>query len=171
VSLKKFNKNRIGKKYEDFYNKETSKKTKDKISRATRIFSLKTGRVPPSRKGIKSTMPKEFFQRIGALSILSQNNRKTPTSIERKLYKYLEFKKIIFNKQHFINHFVVDAYIPKLNLIIEADGIYWHNLEKNKKKDKAKTAYLEKCGYELLRLSEDEINNNSFVNKLEYRFK
>lgn len=64
------------------------------------------------------------------------------------------------------NKFLVDAYIPSLNLIIEADGNYWHTLPKIINKDKAENAYLTKCGYKLLRLSEDEINNGSFRNKL-----
>jgi len=34
------------------------------------------------------------------------------------------------------------------------------------KKDKAENAYLKKCGYNLLRLSETEINNGDFINKL-----
>ena len=33
------------------------------------------------------------------------------------------------------------------------------------KKDKAENAYLTKCGFNLLRLSEEEINNGSFKEK------
>ena len=52
---------------------------------------------------------------------------------------------------------------PCLNLMIEADGKYWHNLEKVKKKDKAENAYLTKCGYKILRLSEKEIMKGEFT--------
>jgi len=34
------------------------------------------------------------------------------------------------------------------------------------KKDKAENAYLKKCGYELLRLPEEEINSGKFVERL-----
>jgi len=34
------------------------------------------------------------------------------------------------------------------------------------KKDKAENAYLIKCGYKLLRLSEQEILNDNFINKI-----
>ena len=60
----------------------------------------------------------------------------------------------------------MDAYIPSLNLIIEADGTYWHQMEHVKNKDRAENAYLKKCGYKLLRLSEEEINNGNFMNIL-----
>lgn len=169
--LRSFNKARVGKKYEDFFGKKLAEKTKEKISKTTRKHSLRVGRIPPSRKGIKSTMPLEFFRRIGALSVLSQDKKKKPTSIEKKVYEYLTLKGVVFKKQHLIKHFIVDAYIPSLNLVIEADGEYWHSLEKNIKRDRAKSAYLLKCGYELLRLKESEINNGEFIKKLEWRFK
>jgi len=90
-----------------------------------------------------------------------------PTSIEIKLYKELKDRGLLFESQKLINgHFLVDAYIPSLNLVIEADGDYWHSLDKNIKHDKAKNAYLTKCGFGLLRISETDINNDSFKNIL-----
>jgi very-short-patch-repair endonuclease len=47
-----------------------------------------------------------------------------------------------------------------------ADGDYWHSLSKNMGRDRTKNAYLIKCGYNMLRLSETEINNGSFKNRL-----
>lgn len=92
---------------------------------------------------------------------------KEPTNIEKIVYDYLEKKGIVFEKQKLINkRFLVDAYIPSLNLIIEADGEYWHNLDKIKRKDKAENAYLKKCGFDLIRLKESAIMNGSFERKL-----
>lgn len=92
---------------------------------------------------------------------------KQPTSIEKKVYEELKDRGLLFETQKLINgKFIVDAYIPSLNLIIEADGDYWHSLPKIVKKDKAENAYLTKCGFDLLRLSEMEINNNNFKEKL-----
>lgn len=90
-----------------------------------------------------------------------------PTSIEKTLYDYLLLKGILFEKQYLVNgKFLVDAYIPSLNLVIEADGKYWHTRPKTVEKDKRENAYLTKCGFNLLRLGEEEINNGSFKERL-----
>lgn len=95
---------------------------------------------------------------------------KEPTSIEKKLYEELKRRGILFERQRLINnHFIVDAYIPSLNLVIEADGDYWHSLDKIKKQDKSKNAYLTKCGFNLLRVTGTEIRNDSFKEKLDER--
>lgn len=99
--------------------------------------------------------------------LLKQKTMKEPTSIEKKVYEELKARGLLFEKQKLINgRFLVDAYIPSLNLVIEADGNYWHSLEKVKKRDKTKNAYLTKCGYKLLRLSETEIKDGSFKERL-----
>ncbi len=96
-----------------------------------------------------------------------QQNRKEPTSIEKKLYEELKLRGLLFEPQKLISgKFWVDAYIPGLNLIIEADGNYWHSLDRATKRDRSKDAYLTKCGYNILRLSETEINNGSFKERL-----
>lgn len=115
----------------------------------------------------KSFMPKEFYQRIGLLGLKKQAAMKEPTSIEKKVYEELKARGILFETQKLINgRFLVDAYIPSLNLVVEADGSYWHSLPKTIKKDKIKNAYLKACGFSLLRLTETEINNGSFKEKL-----
>ena len=112
---------------------------------------------------------KDVYSHMGVLSISKQGNGRE-SSIEKKLYDYLLLKGILFERQYIINgKFVVDAYIPSMNLAIEADGEYWHSLPQNIRRDRAKNAYLDKCGYNLLRLSEMEIKNNKFVQKLERR--
>jgi len=110
---------------------------------------------------------KEALRKM-AQARLKQSRSKEPTSIERKLYAELKARGLLFEKQRLINgHFVVDAYIPFLNLIIEADGDYWHSLPRVVKRDKSKNAYLTKCGFNLLRLTETEINDDSFKLKLD----
>jgi len=101
------------------------------------------------------------------ISLLNFFKSKQPTSIEKKVYDELKACHLLFEKQKLINgKFLVDAYIPSLNLVIEADGNYWHSLDRVVKKDKAENAYLTKCGYNLLRLSETEINNGSFKERI-----
>lgn len=107
------------------------------------------------------------FKRIGIIGLIKQQNSKEPTSIEKIVYELLKSRGIIFEKQKLINgRFLVDAYIPDLNLIIECDGNYWHSLDRVKNKDKAENAYLDKCGYKLLRLSEEEIISGTFKERL-----
>jgi len=93
-----------------------------------------------------------------------------PTSIEKKLYDELKSRGILFEKQRLINgRFLVDAYIPSLNLVIEADGDYHHSLPDVVKKDKTKNAYLGACGFNMLRITGTEIRNGSFMKKLDER--
>ena len=109
----------------------------------------------------------EHFRKMGLKSSLKQAQYKQPTSIEKIVYDYLSEQGIVFEKQKLIGaKFLVDAYIPATNTIIEVDGVYWHNLKKIARKDKAENAYLKKCGFNLLRLSEAEVRDNSFQHGL-----
>lgn len=127
---------------------------------------IRKGRVAWN-KGKLSFYPKSYFKTIGLRGLLQQQNSKQPTSIEKAVYEYLVLKGVIFEKQKLINDkFLVDAYIPSLNLVIEADGKYWHNLDRVVKKDKAENAYLKKCGFNLLRLSEEEIKTGKFKERM-----
>ncbi len=140
-----------------------SEETLEKISQAQKgkIVSLETKKkISIANKG------KKMVKRAAVLGAKAASN-KYPTSIEKKVYSELIKRGFLFEKQKLINgKFLVDAYIPKLNLVIEADGDYWHSLDRVKKRDKAKNAYLAKCGYNLLRISETEINNGKFMIKL-----
>lgn len=126
-----------------------------------------------SRKGMKFTnnhknnlrlsISLDKRREIGMLGLVSQQNSKLPTSIERKLYEELKNRGLLFETQKLINgRFLVDAYIPSLNLVIEADGDYWHSLDRVVKKDKAENAYLKKCGFKTIRISEKEINSGDY---------
>lgn len=114
----------------------------------------------------------EFFKRISILGIEKQQNSKEPTSIEKAVYDFLKSEGVVFEKQRIINgKFLVDAFIPNLNVIIECDGDYWHSSDKVKKRDKSKNAYLTKCGYNLIRLSESQIKNGDFIQILKREVK
>lgn len=146
-----------------------SEETKNKIS-------LSKKGIPSKKKGIKTgIIPKSAFKkgtytkamRKGSLAGAKSLSERSPTSIEIKLYKELSKRGVIFESQKLINSkFLVDAYIPSLNLVIEADGDYWHSLDRVVKKDKAENAYLKKCGYNIIRLSEKEINDGRFISLL-----
>ena len=64
-NLKLFNKKRIGRTYEDIFGAEKAKIMKEKISKAVREYSLKIGRIPPSRKGTKDSVLTRERKSIG----------------------------------------------------------------------------------------------------------
>lgn len=127
---------------------------------------LKLGK-PSKRKGIKTGfVPKSAFkigqyteaQKRGSILGAKTLSQRKITSIEKILYSLLEKTGLFFERQKIINgKFLVDAYVPKLKLVIEVDGNYWHSLDRIVKKDKAENAYLTKCGYRILRISEHDI--------------
>ena len=121
--------------------------------------------------GIRKYCSLKCYQKtynFGIRGRLAQEKMNRPTSIEKKVYETLKEMGLLFETQKLINgKFIVDAYLPDFNLIIEADGEYWHGIDKTVKKDKAENAYLTKCGYKLLRLTEKEIMNNMITNKIE----
>ncbi len=110
---------------------------------------------------------KEEMRECGLKGLISQQNSKEPTSIEKKVYQTLKETGLLFETQKLINgKFLVDAYIPSLNLVIEIDGSYWHSLDRVMKKDKAENAYLKKCGYRVIRIPEARISGFSTASLL-----
>ena len=101
------------------------------------------------------------------LEAISQRGSFKETSIEFKVYNELKRTGFLFEKQKLINgKFLVDAFIPSLNFVIEADGCYWHKCEKcgynGRKLDKSRNAYLTACGYKIVRIPEHEIVKEDF---------
>lgn len=86
--------------------------------------------------------------------------------IEQLVYKYLDILGIAYEKQKKINYYTADIFVESKNLIIECDGNYWHSLKENIIRDKRKNTYLINHGYNLIRLSEFEIKEGSFKQKL-----
>ncbi len=86
----------------------------------------------------------------------------SPTSIELILYKTLEVLKVKFEKQYPMPQAgtIPDAYIPSLNLVLYADGDYWHTLPKQAKRDKVQDKRLAELGYKVCRFSEKDLKNN-----------
>jgi len=148
-------------------NKRHTKESKRKMSEAKWNMSEKTKR-KLSEYQKKNRRSKSYYRKIGLLGIKKMAEMREPTSIEKKLYEELKAKGVLFEKQKLINgKFVVDAYIPILHLVIEADGDYWHSLPKQIIRDKSKDAYLTKCGFNLLRITGTEINSGSFKLRLD----
>lgn len=87
----------------------------------------------------------------------------SPTSIERIGYGILDDLGIDYERQARIGgKFTVDAMIPAHDVAVEFDGDYWHGhldkynpederQQKRMRLDRSQTAYMEACGYTVLR--------------------
>lgn len=82
---------------------------------------------------------------------------KGPTTIEELLINEFDNRNIKYEFQYQLGRFVIDFAFPDCKLAVEADGIYWHNLPANKKRDKNKNEFLNKNGWSIVRLSEPDI--------------
>lgn len=94
---------------------------------------------------------------------LAQLNKKGLNNLELKGRKILEdiglLRNVDFYEQKLLfNKFIVDIYLPSYNLVIQWDGIYWHNKPERKRLDKSQDAYMKKCGLNVLRITDEEIN-------------
>lgn len=84
--------------------------------------------------------------------------RKDMTKEEKHLwYDFLSPHPVRFKRQQIIDHYIVDFYCAKVNLVIELDGIQ-HTLEKNEAYDAERTAFMESLGLTVLRFYNSEVN-------------
>ena len=86
--------------------------------------------------------------------------RKNMTKEEQHLwYDFLRTYPVRFLRQKVLGKYIVDFYCAAANLVIELDGS-GHCTELGKQYDAERTAFLEKYGLTVLRISNLEIHNN-----------
>ena len=86
--------------------------------------------------------------------------RKNMTKEERHLwYDYLRMHPVRFNRQKILGKYIADVYSAEAQLVIELDG-GGHYTEEGIKYDTARTAFLESYGLKVIRIPNNEINNN-----------
>ena len=86
--------------------------------------------------------------------------RKEMTKEERHLwYDFLRDYPIRFKRQNVIGKYVVDFYCAKAKLIVELDGSQ-HFEDENIEKDLQRTEFLESYGLTVIRIPNNEVNNN-----------
>ena len=86
--------------------------------------------------------------------------RKNMTKEERHIwYDFLRNYPIRFLRQKVIDRYIVDFYCHDAKLIIELDGSQ-HYEGQNKEKDQNRTAELQSRGLEVIRIPNNEINQN-----------
>ena len=100
--------------------------------------------------------------------------RREETKAEKMLWKELRNSSlgVKWRRQHPIDMFVVDFYVPKLKLAIELDGSS-HNIKENKEYDKDRTFYLESKYVKVLRFWNSKIEKNleEVLNKIKEEIK
>ena len=97
-----------------------------------------------------------------SLVFLSKALRKTQTPWEAKLWQQLRakrFNNLKFKRQVPIGRYIADFCCVEKRLVIELDGGQ-HNERKISLLDQQKHAYLEKEGYSVLRIWNNDLDNN-----------
>jgi very-short-patch-repair endonuclease len=87
--------------------------------------------------------------------------RKNMTNAENILWEFLRKHKVIglrFRRQHPISLFIADFYCHAIKLVIEVDGGYHKNREQ-KAYDIGRTAELNEFGIDVIRFTNQEIEN------------
>jgi len=136
-------------------------------------------------KDLKNKWENEYFLKNGISTIQNAFNhliKKRSTKIEEKIKTILTNNSIEFKKNFFTrcgsgkNEFrIYDFYLKEYNLLIEADGDYWHGnpkfykksvlnktQNKNIKNDIFKNELAIKKGFNIVRFWENEINDVDF---------
>jgi DNA mismatch endonuclease (patch repair protein) len=89
-----------------------------------------------------------------------------PTTPERIVHGELKRVGVDFLTEHPLGPFLVDAFVPTLNLVVFVDGCYWHACPahhptaKKPRSDNSRIPYLTKCGYKVAVLWEHEIESD-----------
>ena len=82
------------------------------------------------------------------------------TKEERHLwYDFLRYYPVKFLRQKILGRYIADFYCAKVNLVIELDGS-GHYTEIGIEKDNERTNYLEKYGITVVRIPNNEVNQN-----------
>lgn len=119
----------------------------------------------------KLKIPKTPTQKKDYIERQAKKMYWNPTGPEIKLGLILEELNIIFYSQKIIKDKIYDYYIPKINLLIEVDGDYWHGYgkeydelneiqKKSSRNDMQKDILAKGLGYDIIRFWEHDIFDN-----------
>lgn len=122
-----------------------------------------------AKKALK--IPKTPTQKKAYVERQAKKMSKKQTAPERGLGKILDEIGVEYRPQEIIHGKIFDFFLPSVNLIIEADGDYWHGFGKEKselneiqrrsvRNDSEKDVIAKGLGYEIARFWENEIMND-----------
>lgn len=89
--------------------------------------------------------------------------RQNQTPAETIIWRFLRNRQtagIKFRRQYSVDKFIIDFYAPQLKFAIEIDGAI-HALPEQKLRDADRQKYIENFGITFLRITNEEIFNNS----------
>jgi hypothetical protein len=128
----------------------------------------------PRNKGMKLNLtPEQRANRSRKRTLfLATKGMPRISSLEINFVNWLENQNIQCEQQKKLDDgkhsWLYDVYIPELNLLVEIDGEYWHLRKNQLHKDVLKTKFAKKLGFNLLRLSSDNLNFSLIVETQEY---
>lgn len=101
------------------------------------------------------------LQRMMAERIASgnHNGKSKDTSLERRFARYLASHELSFEAQHPLHDenggvFLVDFYLPTMNMLVEVDGEWWHRKPEQFNRDRIKHRLATEAGYRFVRISD-----------------
>lgn len=107
------------------------------------------------------TSDKEWILKACIAGNVAQQNKKGLNKLELLGREILNNIGVEFEEQVLMfNKFLVDVLIPDKKTIIQWDGVYWHTKPKRVLLDKSQDAYLKKCGFRVLRITDTQIKQN-----------
>ncbi len=95
----------------------------------------------------------------------NQNWKYHSTYIEKFFIDECEKLNIDYKRQYPIEKYghQYDFYIPKYNLLVEMDGVYFHNLPNQKVKDLQQIERCKELGYDIIRITDKQIKKNKNI--------
>ncbi len=69
-------------------------------------------------------------------------------------------KKVEYSRQHRVGPYFADFYFPHNNLILEVDGLDFHNSESQTRHDRLRDKYMNENGYCVIRVTGSIVNKN-----------
>lgn len=109
---------------------------------------------------------REYYKKLsntGVIGVFRHSNWKYhTTSIEVKFMEVCAKYGIEYKRQYNIEKHghQYDFYIPDFNLLVEMDGEYFHNMEKQKIKDIQQVEKSIELGYNIIRITDKQIKND-----------
>jgi len=117
---------------DDILNKSDRQSELQEKRRATRVknghevsYEGKTSKELAAKIGINLSSFHERVRKIGLEAAIK--TEKHNTYLESILEEYLKSINIEYKTQYYVAGKIADIFIPSHNLIIEADGLYWHS--------------------------------------------
>lgn len=121
-----------------------------------------------TKESCSTPLFRETMRHIRVAALSSQKAIASPNKLEQLVYHALDKQGIPYEKQvPLFGKFVIDVFFPQRSLVLEIFGRYWHTMPVIQKKDFSKKRYLEKCGYRVEEIWDDEIRAVGIQQSLE----